>query len=265
MNIQEKTKALFVASSTTTLLALITAPTATAATTKTATTPLSLEQSLNCLDWAKKELSFTSQLAIAGGENMAKQGMAKPYQQFKQQYNKQKTIVVDDPDDDNFCQDCPETAVYLAKDKNNPIQRIETLVHVSVVGASTSVYRTGDLLKTKETIEDGLKIKFSRYTGQQFKSFKQQWDQASDQDKDKGKRIKTTQVFQQYPHLNVFNGQVFQNQNIYTPNQIYIYSQPYKRDASDLTGMIAFISVYDNPVKPSQHILQCGFIDSMTI
>ena len=50
---------------------------------------------------------------------------------------------------------------------------------------------------------------------------------------------------------------------LYTPKQIYIYSQPYKRDVSDPNDMIAFISLYDNPVNPSQHILQCGFIDNV--
>ena len=61
----------------------------------------------------------------------------------------------------------------------------------------------------------------------------------------------------------VFDGEVFHNQKVYIPKQIYIYSQPYKRDVSDPNDMIAFISLYDNPVNPSQHILQCGFIDNV--
>lgn len=36
-----------------------------------------------------------------------------------------------------------------------------------------------------------------------------------------------------------------------------------KRDTSDLNDMITFISLYDNPVNFSQHILQCGFIDNV--
>ena len=66
--------------------------------------------------------------------------------------------------------------------------------------------------------------------------------------------IKTTQVFQQYPHLKVFNGEVFQNQKLYTPKQIYIYSQLYKRNTSDLNDMIAFISLYNNPLNSSENI-----------
>lgn len=33
-----------------------------------------------------------------------------------------------------------------------------------------------------------------------------------------------------------------------------------KNDASNLNDMIAFISLYENPVNSSQYILQCGFI-----
>jgi hypothetical protein len=95
-------------------------------------------------------------------------------------------------------------------------------------------------------LEAGLKIQFSHYSGQQFKRFKQQWDQASAHDNEK--RTKTHQVFQQYPHLKVFNGEVFQNGKRYSPKQIYIYTQHYKRDVSDLTDMIAYISLYDHPV-----------------
>ncbi len=36
-----------------------------------------------------------------------------------------------------------------------------------------------------------------------------------------------------------------------------------KRDTSDLNDMITFISLYDNPVNFSQHILQCGSIDNV--
>lgn len=36
-----------------------------------------------------------------------------------------------------------------------------------------------------------------------------------------------------------------------------------KPDTSNLDDMIAFISLYDNPVNSSQHILQCDFIDNM--
>ncbi|MEG2637622.1 MAG: hypothetical protein RSA09_14090, partial [Acinetobacter sp.] len=167
--------------------------------------------------------------------------------------------IIDDPDDENFCQDCPETTVYLPRNKSNPIQRIETSMHVSVAGASTSIYRRDDIGTTKQKIESGLNIKFSHYTGQQFKSFKQQWDKASKYDDQN--RSKTQKVFQQYPHLKVFDGEVFHNQKVYTPKQIY--TQPYKRDTSYLNDMIAFISLYDNPVNSSQHILQCGFIDNV--
>lgn len=224
---------------------------------------LTLEQGLSCLDWAEEEQSFNNQLALGDRADIPTPAIAKLQKQFQKQYSKQKTTIIDDSDDENFCQDCPETTVYLPRNKSNPIQRIETSMHVSVAGASTSIYRRDDIATTKQKIENTLNIKFSHYTGQQFKSFKQQWDKALDQDKDNGKRIKTTQVFQQYPHLKVFNGEVFKNQNIYTPKQIYIYSQPYKRDVSDPNDLIAFISLYDNPVNPAQHILQCGFIDNV--
>jgi hypothetical protein len=224
---------------------------------------LTLEEGLSCLDWAEKEQSFNNQLALGDRADIPTPAIVKLQKQFQQQYSKQKTTIIDDSDDENFCEDCSETAVYLPKSKSNPIQRIEISMHVSVAGASTSIYRRDDIVTTKQKIENALNIKFSRYTGQQFKNFKQQWDKASDQDKDSGKRIKTTQLFQQYPHLKVFNGEVFKNQKIYTPKQIYIYSQPYKRDTSYLNDMIAFISLYDNPVKSSQHILQCGFIDNV--
>jgi hypothetical protein len=42
--------------------------------------------------------------------------------------------------------------------------------------------------------------------------------------------------------------------------KLLVTSKPY---TSDLNNMIAFISLYDNPVNPSQHILQCGFIDNV--
>ncbi|WP_151812282.1 hypothetical protein [Acinetobacter bereziniae] len=224
---------------------------------------LTLEQGLSCLDWAEKEESFNNQLALGDRADIPTPAIVKLQKQFQQQYSKQKTAIFDDSDDGNFCQDCPEITVYLPRNKSNSIQRIETSMHVSVAGASTSIYRRDDLATTKQKIERGLNIKFSRYTGLQIKNFKQQWDKASEQDKDNGKRIKTTQVFQKYPHLKVFNGEVFQNQKIYTPKRIYIYSQPYKRDVSDPNDLIAFISLYDNPVNPAQHILQCGFIDNV--
>ena len=222
---------------------------------------LTLEQGLSCLDWAKKEESFSNQLALGDRADIPTPAIVKLQKQFQQQYSKQKTAIFDDSDDENFCEDCPETAVYLPKSKGNLIQRIETSMHVSVAGANTSIYRRDDIGTTKQKIENGLNIKFSHYTGQQFKSFKQQWDKASMHDDQK--KSKTQKVFQQYPYLKVFNGEVFQNQKIYTPKQIYIYTQPYKRDTSYLNDMIAFISIYDNPVNSSQHILQCGFIDNV--
>ncbi|WP_336983991.1 hypothetical protein [Acinetobacter soli] len=224
---------------------------------------LTLEQGLSCLDWTENEQSFNNQLALGDRADIPTPAIAKLQKKFQKQYSKQKTVIIDDSEDENFCQDRPETTVYFPRNKSNLIQRIETSMHVSIAGASTSIYRRDDIGTTKQKIESGLNIKFSSYTGQQFKNFKQQWDKALDQDKDSGKRIKTTQVFQQYPYLKVFNGEVFQNQKIYTPKQIYIYSQPYKRDASDLNDMIAFISLYNNPVNSSQHILQCGFIDNV--
>ena len=222
---------------------------------------LTLEEGLSCLDWAEKEQSFNNQLALADRADISTPAIVKLQKQFRQQYHRQKTIIIDDSDDEGFCQDCPETAVYLPIYKSNPIQRNETSMHVSVAGASTSIYRRDDIATTKQKIESGLNIKFRQYTGQQFKSFKQQWDKASMHDDQN--RSKTQKVFQQYPHLKVFNGEIFQNQKIYTPKQIYIYSQPYKRDTSYLNDMIAFISLYDNPVNSSQHILQCGFIDNV--
>lgn len=224
---------------------------------------LTLEQGLSCLDWAEKEQSFSNQLALGERADISTPAIIKLQKQFQQQYSKQKNAIIDDSDDEGFCEDCPETTVYLPRNKSNPIQRIEISMHVSVAGVSTSIYRRDDMATTKQKIERGLNIKFSRYTVQQFKNFKQQWDKALAQDKGNGKRIKTTQVFQNYPHLKVFNGEVFKNQKIYTPKQIYIYSQPYKRDVSDPNDMIAFISLYDDPVNSSQHILQCGFIDNV--
>lgn len=38
--------------------------------------------------------------------------------------------------------------------------------------------------------------------------------------------------------------------------KILVASKP---DTSNLDDMIAFISLYENPVNSSQHILQCGF------
>lgn len=224
---------------------------------------LTLEQGLSCLDWAEKEQSFSNQLALGERADISTPAIIKLQKQFQQHYSKQKTTIIDDSDDEGFCEDCPETTVYLPRNKSNPIQRIKTSMHVSVAGVSTSIYHADDIETTQQKIENRLNIKFSRYTGQQFKNFKQQWDKALDQDKVNGKRIKTTQVFQKYPHLKAFNGEVFQNQKIYTPKQIYIYSKPYKRDTSYLNDMIAFISLYDNPVNSSQHILQCGFIDNV--
>ncbi|MBJ8452813.1 hypothetical protein I6M90_13270 [Acinetobacter bereziniae] len=226
-----------------------------------AASALTLEQSLSCLDWAEKEQSFSNQLALGDRVDISTPAIIKLQKQFQQQFSKQKTTIIDDSDDEGFCEDCPEIAVYLPRNKSNLIQRIETSRHVSVAGASTSIYRRDDIATTKQKIENALNIKFSRYTGQQFKSFKQQWDKASIHDDQN--RSKIQKVFQQYPHLKVFNGEVFQNQKIYTPKQIYIYSQPYKRDTSYLNDMIAFISLYDNPVNSSQHILQCGFIDNV--
>ena len=222
---------------------------------------LTLEQGLSCLDWTENEQSFNNQLALGDRADIPTPAIAKLQKQFQKQYSKQETTIIDDSDDENFCQDCPETTVYRPRNKSNPIQRIETSMHVSVAGASTSIYRRDDIATTKQKIESGLNIKFSRHTGQQFKSFKQQWDKASMHDDQN--RSKTQKVFQQYPHLKVFNGEVFQNQKIYTSKQIYIYSQRYKRDSSYLNDMIAFISLYDNPINPSQHILQCGFIDNV--
>lgn len=222
---------------------------------------LTLEQGLSCLDWAEKEESFSNQLALGDWADIPTSAISKLQKQFQQQYSKQKTTIIDDPDDEGLCEDCPEVSVYLPRNKSNPIQRIETSMHVSVAGASTSIYRRDDIGTTKQKIESGLNIKFSHYTGQQFKSFKQQWDKASMHDDPN--KSKTQKVFQQYPHLKVFNGEVFQNQKIYTPKQIYIYTQSYKRDISYLNDMIAFISLYDNPVNSSQHILQCGFIDNV--
>jgi hypothetical protein len=69
-----------------------------------------------------------------GNEMKWPSGITSLQQQFQQQYRKQKSSVINDPDDENFCEDCPETEVYLPNSKSNPIKRIETLVHVSVAG-----------------------------------------------------------------------------------------------------------------------------------
>ncbi len=157
-----------------------------------------LEQGLSCLDWAKKEQSFTNQLALGASDIKSSSAIKALQQQFQHQYRKQKPTVITDPDDENFCEDCPETAIYLLSNKSNPIQRIETLKYVSVAGANTSVYRNDEILQTKQKIEEGLKIKFSHYSGQQFKSFKQQWDKASLHDDQN--RSKAQKIFQQYLH-----------------------------------------------------------------
>ena len=120
--------------------------------------PVTLEQGLNCLDWAKQEQSFSNQLATGEWTHTAASKRTTLQQQFKQQYTQQKSTVVDDPDDENYCEDCPEIEVYLSNDQRNPIQRIEALMQVSVAGASTSIYRNDDMAQTKEKIEAGLKI-----------------------------------------------------------------------------------------------------------
>ncbi len=133
---------------------------------------LTLEQGLSCLDWTENEQSFNNQLALGDRADIPTPAIATLQKQFQQQYSKQKTTIIDDSNDENFCQDCPETTVYLPRNKSNPIQRIETSRHVSVAGASTSIYRSDDIATTKQKIESGLNIKFSRYTAQQFRSFK---------------------------------------------------------------------------------------------
>lgn len=223
-------------------------------------TSLTLEQGLSCLDWANKEQSFSNQLAFGARGNASAYGMAKLQKQFQQQYREQKSKVLQESDED-FCEDCPEAVVYLPKSKTNPIQRIETLMQVSVAAANTSIYRNDQMLATKQRLEDGLNIKFKHYSGQDFETFKQQQDKAIEQDPENRRQVQ--QIFQRYPHLNIFNGEVFRKGKTYIPQQIYVYSQPYKRDAYDTNGMIAFISLYDNPVDPSQHILQCGFTDNV--
>ncbi|MEG1092785.1 MAG: hypothetical protein RSE38_15715, partial [Acinetobacter sp.] len=112
--------------------------------------PVTLEQGLNCLDWAKQEQSFSNQLATGEWTHTAASKRTTLQQQFKQQYTQQKSSVVDDPDDENYCEDCPEIEVYLPKDQRNPIQRIEALMQVSVAGASTSIYRNDDMAQTKD-------------------------------------------------------------------------------------------------------------------
>jgi len=46
-------------------------------------------------------------------------------------------------------------------------------MHVSVARECTYIYRSDEIAKTKYEIEDTLNIKFSHYTEQQFKTFKQ--------------------------------------------------------------------------------------------
>lgn len=93
--------------------------------------PVTLEQGLNCLDWAKQEQSFSNQLATGDWTHTVASKLTTLQQQFQQQYTQQKSSVVDDPDDENYCEDCPEIEVYLPNDQRNPIQRIEALMQVS--------------------------------------------------------------------------------------------------------------------------------------
>ena len=63
--------------------------------------PVTLEQGLNCLDWAKQEQSFSNQLATGDWTHTAASDLTVLQKQFKQQYTQQKSTVVDDPDDEN--------------------------------------------------------------------------------------------------------------------------------------------------------------------
>ena len=113
---------------------------------------LTLEQGLSCLDWTENEQSFNNQLALGDRADIPTPAIAKLQKQFQKQYSKQETTIIDDSDDENFCQDCPETTVYRPRNKSNPIQRIETSMHVSVAGASTSIYRRDDIATTKQKL-----------------------------------------------------------------------------------------------------------------
>ena len=64
--------------------------------------PVTLEQGLNCLDWAKQEQSFSNQLATGDWTHTAASKLTTLQQQFKQQYTQQKSSIVDDPDDENY-------------------------------------------------------------------------------------------------------------------------------------------------------------------
>jgi hypothetical protein len=52
--------------------------------------PVTLEQGLNCLDWAKQEQSFSNQLATGDWTHTAASKLT-TQQQFKQQYTQQKS------------------------------------------------------------------------------------------------------------------------------------------------------------------------------
>ncbi|MFH4201859.1 hypothetical protein WAJ61_20910, partial [Acinetobacter baumannii] len=73
---------------------------------------LTLEQGLSCLDWTENEQSFNNQLALGDRADIPTPAIAILQKQFQNQYSKQETTIIDDSDDENFCQDCPETTVY---------------------------------------------------------------------------------------------------------------------------------------------------------
>ncbi|MCH4247245.1 MAG: hypothetical protein LKF82_05320 [Acinetobacter populi] len=229
-------------------------------TAKTVSNSLTLQQGLNCLDWTKKEQSFTNQLVMGERGNMAQYGMASINQQFKQQYSKQKSKVVNDPDDENFCDDCPETVVYLPKKKNNSINRIETLMQVSAIGMNTKIYRNGDLQTTKQMLEKNANIKFNAYTEQQYKKFR---TLSNTQNLPEGTDLRaySLKLYQQYPDLKVFKGYEYKNGKLYSPKNIFIVTKSYKSKTPYGMGSIAYLILYDNPMNSSQHIMECGYSD----
>lgn len=216
---------------------------------------VTLEQGLSCLDWAQPPSSaFYQQLAM---NEAISPGGAKLLQQFKQQYRQQKSKVIH-ADEEDDCEDCPYTAVYVPKAKHSVIQKIETRHQISAAGAEILIYRHDDLVSTVKKLEQTLNIKFSHYTAQQIKAYEKGYEALRIEDKLTDQYVKP--LLSRYPHLEVFNGAVFKNNTLYIPQQLYIYSHsdPVKDEDNGHT-LTAYVSVYSDPLHPAQHILACGY------
>lgn len=62
--------------------------------------PFSLEQGLNLSGLGQEEQSLSNHLALMGNEMKWPSGITSLQQQFQQQYRKQKSKVINDPDDE---------------------------------------------------------------------------------------------------------------------------------------------------------------------